>query len=131
MENFVTLREHNEFSKRIEEHDKRQDARIELLEKNVENLKVLNASIEKLAINMENMVNEQKNQGERLESLEDRDGEMYRKIVGYIATTIVGIVIGFPRNPESVVHPLDGRPFHGPSPCQAWAYAHAFQALQG
>lgn len=95
MENFVTLREHNEFSKRIEEHDKRQDARIELLEKNVENLKVLNASIEKLAINMENMVNEQKNQGERLESLEDRDGEMYRKIVGYIATTIVGIVIGF------------------------------------
>ena len=95
MENYVTLREHNEFSKRIEEHDKRQDARIELLEKNVENLKVLNASIEKLAINMENMVNEQKNQGERLESLEDRDGEMYRKIVGYIATTIVGIVIGF------------------------------------
>ena len=55
MENYVTLREHNEFSKRIEEHDKRQDARIELLEKNVENLKVLNASIEKLAINMENM----------------------------------------------------------------------------
>lgn len=94
-EEFVSLREHNEFSKRIEEHDKRQDARIELLEKNVENLKVLNASIEKLAVNMENMYKEQVDQGERLESLESRDGEMYRKVVGYIATTIVGILIGF------------------------------------
>ena len=94
-EEFVSLREHNEFSKRSEEHDKRQDARIELLEKNVENLKVLNASIEKLAVNMENMYKEQKDQGERLESLEDRDGEMYRKVVGYIATTVVGILIGF------------------------------------
>lgn len=95
MENYVSLREHEEFSKRIEEHDKRQDARIELLEKNVENLKVLNASIQKLATSMDSMCKELASQGERLESLEDRDGEMWRKVSGYVVTTIVGIVIGY------------------------------------
>ena len=34
-------------------------------------------------------------QGKRLETLESRDGEMWRKVIGYIATAIVGIVVGF------------------------------------
>ena len=53
------------------------------------------ASIEKLALNMENMVKEQRKQGERLEVLENRDGEMWRKVVGYAVTAVVGILLGF------------------------------------
>jgi len=44
---------------------------------------------------MENMLKVQKQQGDRLETLEGRDGEMWRKVVGYIATAIIGIVVGF------------------------------------
>ena len=44
---------------------------------------------------MENMLKEQLKQGERLEVLEARDGEMWRKVVSYAITAIVGIVIGF------------------------------------
>ena len=44
---------------------------------------------------MESMLREQKSQGERLQKLESLDGEMWRKVVGYIATAIIGIVIGF------------------------------------
>ena len=41
------------------------------------------------------MLKEQVNQGKRLETLESRDGEMWRKVVGYVVTAVVGIVVGF------------------------------------
>ena len=59
-----------------------------------ENHKLL-VSVEKLAINMEGLQREQKEQGNRLEALESRDGEMWRKAVGYVVTAIIGIVIGY------------------------------------
>lgn len=38
---------------------------------------------------------ERRKQGKRLETLENRDGEMRRKIVGYIADAIVDVVPDF------------------------------------
>ena len=33
--------------------------------------------------------------GKRLVSLESKDGEMWRKVVGYVITAVIGIVLGF------------------------------------
>ena len=55
----------------------------------------LTASVGKLATSIESMVKEQEKQGKRLETLEDRDGAMWRKIVAYGATALVGIFIGY------------------------------------
>lgn len=87
----ITRAEHEEFRKRMEEEDKRQNHRLDNLE---ENAKLL-SSIEKLAANMEHMAKEQEKQGKRLETLEKRDGEMWRKVVGYIITAVIGVVVGF------------------------------------
>lgn len=95
MDTPITRAEHEEFRRRIEEENKRQDKRIEILEENSKRIEGLNSSIEKLALNMENMLKEQLKQGKRLEVLEARDGEMWRKVVSYAITAIVGIVIGF------------------------------------
>lgn len=95
MDTPITRAEHEEFRRRMEEEHRRQDRRIEILEENIEKLNTLNTSIEKLAVNMESMLKEQLQQGKRLEVLENRDGEMWRKVVGYAITTIVGIVLGF------------------------------------
>lgn len=95
MDTPITRAEHEEFRRRMEEEHKRQDKRIEILEENTEKLNTLNTSIEKLAVNMESMLKEQLQQGNRLEILENRDGEMWRKVVGYAITTIIGIVLGF------------------------------------
>lgn len=95
MDTPITRAEHEEFRRRIEEENKRQDKRIEILEENAKQIEGLNSSIEKLALNMENMLKEQLKQGKRLEVLEGRDGEMWRKVVSYAITAIVGIVIGF------------------------------------
>ncbi len=95
MEDNITRKEHEEFARRIDAENERQNKRIGLLEENVRQIGSLTASVEKLAVSMENMAKEQEKQGKRLETLENRDGEMWRKVVAYIATAIVGIVIGY------------------------------------
>lgn len=92
---FLPRHEHDEFVKRMEEEHKRQNHRIgEVEEKQKENNKLLIA-IERLALNMENMQKEQTEQGKRLEVLESKDGEMWRKATGHVITAIIGAVICF------------------------------------
>ena len=55
----------------------------------------LSTSVEKLALSMESMVKEQEKQGKRLETLEDRDGEMWRKAVVYVVTAVIGVFLGY------------------------------------
>ena len=95
MEEPITRAEYEEYQKRIEDEDHRQNKRIEQLEENTKQINALTVSIEKLAQSVESMVKEQEAQGKRLVSLESKDGEMWRKAVGYVLTAILGIVIGF------------------------------------
>lgn len=91
---YVGREEHTEFSKRIEDEQHRQNRRIELLEESVKQNTALTVAVGKLANNMELMANEQAKQGERLEALEGRDGEMWRTVVKYVLTAALGLVIG-------------------------------------
>ena len=95
MDTPITRAEHEEFRRRLEEENKRQDKRLELLEKSVREIGALTTSVEKLAMSVENMVKEQTRQGERLEALEGRDGERWRKLVGYIASALVSGIVGW------------------------------------
>ncbi len=95
MDTPITRAEHEEFRRRMEEEHKRQDARLEELEVATKQIGALTTSVEKLALSIENMVDEQRKQGERLEALEGRDGEMWRKVTGYVITTVIGAVVGF------------------------------------
>lgn len=95
MDTPITRAEHEEFRRRMEEENSRQDKRIELLEENTKQIAALTTSVEKLALSVESMVKEQEQQGARLETLESRDGEMWRKVTGYVLTAVVGIVVGY------------------------------------
>lgn len=95
MDEYVTRAEHEEFRIRLDAENNRQNKRIDLLEKNEQQIQSLATSVEKLALNMENMLKEQERQGERLEALESRDGEMWRKVTGYVITAVIGIVVGY------------------------------------
>lgn len=91
---YVGREEHAEFAKRIDDEQHRQNKRIDSLEQTVKEISSLATSVEKLANNMANMVKEQEKQGERLEALEGKDGEMWRTVVKYVLTTAIGLVIG-------------------------------------
>lgn len=95
MDNPITRAEHNEFVKRMEEEHHRINERLRIQEELSEQNNKLLISVEKLALSMEQMQREMSEQGDRLEALEGRDGEMWRKAVGYIMSAVIGGVIGF------------------------------------
>ncbi len=100
MDNPVTHRELDAFRElmesengRLKEENDRQNHRISELEGSVREISNLTAAIEKLAANMENMLKVQEQQSKRLEQIESRDGEKWRKAIGYIGTTILGAIL--------------------------------------
>ncbi len=102
MENPISRAEHEEFrrsmelaNKNLEDENNRQNRRLDILEENTRQINSLTVSVEKLAQSIEVMVREQEAQGLRLETLESRDGEMWRKVVAYAVTAVLGLVIGY------------------------------------
>lgn len=93
--NFLPVAVHEEFARRMDDEHKRQNRRISDLETKVEDIGDLTASVASLAKSVEQMAKAQEKQGARLEALEGRDGEMWRKVVGYAATFIVGAVLSY------------------------------------
>lgn len=88
MDEPISRGEHEEFAKRIDAQERRQDKRLEMLENTVREIGDLTLSVQRLAQSLESMVEEQGRQGRRLQALEDRDGEKWRKLMGYIATAL-------------------------------------------
>lgn len=95
MDTPISRAEHEEFVRRMEDEHARQDSRISILEDTVNQIHSLTTSVAELAQSMKSMVKEQELQGKRLETLENRDGEKWRKMIGYAGSAAVGIIIGF------------------------------------
>lgn len=95
MDEFLLVAVHEEYVKRMEGEHEQMNKRLANLETALGQQGEIVRAVDKLALNMEKMLTEQQSQGERLETLEGRDGEMWRKVVSYLVTTIVGIVVGF------------------------------------
>ena len=95
MEDTISRKEHEEFVKRIDAENERQNKRIELLETSVRQISELTSSVKELAINMNYMLAEQEKQGKHLEAIENRDGERWRSIVSYVITLPVGAIFAF------------------------------------
>lgn len=85
---------HKEFAEKIAAENQRQNKRLDLLEKSVEHINDLTISVERMSVNMANMLEEIKKQGERLEDLEKEPVETYNQVKQAIITTVVGMIVG-------------------------------------
>ncbi len=85
---------HGEFAARVVEEDKRQNRRLELLEESINRINDLTVSIERIEVNMSNMIEEIKEQGKRLGELENEPIESYNQVKQSVVTTVVGTVVG-------------------------------------
>ena len=99
---YITRNEHEEFRRgmdeandRLRDEDNRQNHRLDALEKSVEQIAAISTSVEKLAVNMKNMLDVQIAQGKRLTTLESRDGEKWRDTVKTVLVAVIGVVVGF------------------------------------
>lgn len=89
MDEFVTKAVHDEFAKRIDEENDRQNKRISILEQGQAQINELVSTVKVLAVNMENMAKEQAKQGERLKEIEEKPGKRWETLVACIITCIV------------------------------------------
>jgi hypothetical protein len=93
-EEFLTVELHNEFAKRIEETDKRQDHRITELEQNFKVVQELVVSTRELAVSMETMAKELEKQGNCLRELEFKPVKRWELVVTSVITGIIGALLG-------------------------------------
>ena len=102
MEDYITRTEHNEFARRVDEENARQNDRLNSLEVALKQILSITTSVEKLATHMEHMSKEQERmtveqekQGERIKAIEDRDGEKWRTVATHILTMIITAIVTF------------------------------------
>ncbi len=93
MDENITRHEFDAVMERLDAENGRQNHRLESAENDIKALRALHVAVEKLATNMERMFEEQRKQGARLEALESRDGELWRKVVGYALTAGAGFLL--------------------------------------
>lgn len=89
----ITRGEYEEAMKRVEAEEHRQNKRLDNLEESIATLTELTISIEKIAVNIEQMQKELTKQGERLEKIESEPGENWKKVVWLIIAALVGFGI--------------------------------------
>lgn len=95
MENEYLLKSvHDEFAKRVEEENDRQNARLASLERSLQEISKITVQVERLATNIETLTASIKEQNGRLTDLEQKPAKRWDAIIGAVITGIVGILIG-------------------------------------
>ena len=77
---------------RIRDEDERQNKRIALIEEEARETRRLAASVEKLAVQMQDMLAELKEQGERIRSLEEEPADAWKAVKKKALDTGAGII---------------------------------------
>lgn len=102
---YISRKEHEEFARRIDEENTRQNRRLSALEENVKEIHGLTVSVERMAVNMENMLLAIERQGNLIEKQNGRIDEIEKEpakdskqikmaIITSVLTTVVGAIIG-------------------------------------
>ena len=89
---YIGRHEHDEFAKRMEEEHERQNKRIGILEETMKQYVTLTISVERLATSIDQMVQEQKRQGEKLEELEKVPVKNWNTLKTAILSAIGGAI---------------------------------------
>lgn len=100
---YIGRKEHEQYVRRMEEEHTHIDKRISALEEALKNQNKLALAVEKLALNMEQMLKEQQKQGERIDELEEAPAKKWNTVVtailsaigGAIGTGVIAVLINF------------------------------------
>lgn len=88
MDEYVSRVEYDERQKRIDDENRRQNHRIDKLETMAEQLADMAASIKVMAVSMQGMQAEQKEQGERLKKIEEEPADKWNSLIKAIITVV-------------------------------------------
>lgn len=93
-QSYVTEKEFNLATKRIDDENNRQNERLKSLETNYGIIQQLSLHMERLATNMEAMAKEIARQGAKLNDLEMKPAKRWDLVITSVITGLVAFVIG-------------------------------------
>lgn len=82
-----------EKERRLQDEDTRLGHRIQIVEEKVDKIGDLTLSVSSLAASVQSMAKEMEKQGNRLQAIEARDGEKWRKAIWYVFTALLGAIV--------------------------------------
>lgn len=95
---YISRQEHEEFCKRLEEEDKRQNRRIEVLEKTFDEIHAMSKSLVVMCEKMTSMSKSLDTLQEKVDVLEREPVDTWNKvknaIIAAVVSGIIGIIIG-------------------------------------
>ena len=94
-DDYLLRQAHEEFAGRMEDEHRRINHRLSKVEETIGEINRLTLSVQSLAESVQRMCKEQERQSERLQTLEDRDGDNWRALMKYLLTGIAGALAGF------------------------------------
>ena len=86
---YITRIEFEERGKRIDDENRRQNHRLDKLEKIADQLTDMAASIKAMVVTMQSMQKEQERQGQRLEKIEEKPADNWNTLIKTALTVIV------------------------------------------
>ncbi len=95
MSEYVTLDLHNEYARRIEDENDRQNKRLSNLEDTVKQIQSLTISVNGMALSIERMVKQLERQGERLDAIEKEPADKWKKAVSLVVTMLITAVVTY------------------------------------
>lgn len=91
---YVPVDVHNEFARRVDEENSRQNKRLEILEENIKEIQRLTVSVERMAVSLEQMTKEMGKQGERLDAIEKEPADKWKNAVWIVISALIAAGIG-------------------------------------
>ena len=88
MDEYITRPEYDERQKRLDDENRRQNHRLDKLEQISNQIADIAASVKVMAVTMQGMQQEQKEQGERLKKIEQEPADNWNKLIA----TIIALV---------------------------------------
>jgi TolA-binding protein len=95
MDEYVSRVEYEERQKRIDDETRSQNHRIDKLENLTEQLSDMAASIKVMAVSLQGMQAEQKEQGERLKKIEEEPADKWNSLIKTIITVVATAFITY------------------------------------
>ena len=90
MGEFLSVEVHEEFARRIEAEEQRQNHRLSELEGTIKQLNELTVAVKELATSMSAMQATLEKQGQRLEAIEKEPADNWKKAVWIIVAALIG-----------------------------------------
>lgn len=94
-ENYITRPEHEEFKKRLEDEESRQNRRLEVIENRVDKLIDMQASLAVMQAGIDSISQEVKRIGAEVDSIKQEPADKWKKAVWIVVSVFLTAVITF------------------------------------